>query len=178
MTEVSEDRSSLSQAMKWMRVLFFLGLVAAGFYYRAQLQSFASGFSANLLRVSKHEKEVGRVFAAYTELLTHGDPRSENVYLPNATVLFTRAESGGHHRQVTQTAAEHRALSQTVLPRIKAGQIKVRFADVQCREQSDGKVRVTFAAYLDEGLPERVSMLFVNTAPHIWAVAEETHSPP
>jgi hypothetical protein len=164
--------------MKWVRISLFVLLGALGYYFHSALQDFAKGLSTNFLRETKREKEVHKVFANYTELISHGDPRSENVYLPNAVVRMASADAHGHLRQITETGTDHRAVSLVILPRLRSSQARVRFEDVLCRELPDHKVRVTFAAYVNDGPADQVSMLFVNTAPQRWAVAEEVHGTP
>jgi hypothetical protein len=164
--------------MKWVRISLFVLLGAVGYYFRSSLQEFVNGLSTNFLRETKREKEVHKVFTNYAELITRGDPRSEFVYLPNAIVRMESADAHGHRRQITETATDRRAASQVILPKLRSSQARLRFEDVQCRELPDHKVRVTFAAYFNDGPADQVSMLFVNTAPQRWAVAEEVHAVP
>jgi hypothetical protein len=162
--------------MKWLRIVIaviFVGVLV--YYYLHPLPDSVHHAAATILPVSKHEEEVRGVFASYTELLTRGDPQSEAVYLPDAKFLLVVTDPQGKRHQKSMTAAQHRVTTQQILPQIKAGQIRLRFADVECRELPDGKVRLSCTTYLNDGPPERISMVFVSTAPGRWAVSEETH---
>ena len=166
----------LTSRMRWLRVFIVVIAGALAYYYRSPLQDYFGGVPTNFLRATKREEEVKKVFVNYADLFIRGDPRSENIYLPNATLQVLGKDAHGLRRPVSETPSEHRAAILGVLPKLRSGQWKLSFADVQYREQTDGKVRVTYAAPVNGGPAEQVSMLFVNTAPQRWAVAEEVHA--
>jgi hypothetical protein len=129
--------------------------------------------TATLLPASKEEKEVRAVFTRYADLFMRGDPLCEGVYMPSATFQAVETAHGDPHGHILP-AAQHRLALQEVLARIRAGQFRVRFAEVQCRELPDGKVRLTCKELQNNGRTEHLSMVFVNTGPQRWAVSEET----
>jgi hypothetical protein len=160
----------------WIPVILFSGV--AGYLFRAEVAAFIHGMPDNLLRETKREKEVRKVFDAYARLVAQGDPRSENVYLPDARVVYHRGEASAHAKEVPVTMAEYRGKIDALLAKIKAGKGAIRFTEVQCREIAQGGVQVSCSASVDGAPTERVEMVFVNTGPQRWAVAEETHRAP
>jgi len=165
--------------MKWVRILVAVGFVGALVYcYFVPPPDFVRKLSEELLPVTKEEKEVRQVFTRYTDLLARGNPQSESIYMPNAAFQVVEADPHGDPQGRALTAAQHRTAVQQFLARIRAGQIRVRFADVQCRELPDGKVRLSCKEYVNGGAAELVSMVFVSTARQRWAVIEETHQRP
>jgi len=161
--------------VKAVRIIIAVGFVAAlVYYYFNPLPDFVHRATATLLPMSKEEKEVRSVFTHYTDLFMRGDPLCEGIYMPNATfqVIETTPHGDPHGRALT--AAQHRLALHEVLARIHDGQFRIRFAEVQCRELPDGKVRLTCEELLNNGRTEHLSMVFVNTGPQRWAVSEET----
>jgi len=162
--------------MKWFRIVVAVVFVGAlVYYYFNPPPDSVQDVMATILPVTRHEQEVRSVFASYTDLLMRGDPQCEAIYLPDAKFLLVLPDAKGKRHQKSMTAAQHHVTSQQILPQIKAGELKLRFADVQCRELPGGKVRLSCTTYLNDGPPERVSMIFVNTAPQRWAISEEAH---
>jgi hypothetical protein len=162
--------------MKAVRLLIAVGFVAAlVYYYFNPLPDFVHQAAATLMPVSKEEKEVRGVFTRYADLLMRGDPLCEGVYMPNSTFQLVDATAHGDPRGRALTTSQHRLALQEILARIRGGQLRIRFAEVQCRELPDGKVRLTCNEILNNERSEHLSMVFVNTAPERWAVIEETY---
>ena len=163
--------------MKWFRIILAFACVGAlVFYYFNPLPDFIRTIGATILPASKPEEEVRGVFTRYSDLIAHGNLRSEAIYMPEAKFLIVSNDPRGHRRAQSITAAEHRAASQQILAQIRSRQIRVRFENVECRELPGGIVRLSCTTYLNDGHPEWLSMIFIKTAPQRWAVTEETHS--
>lgn len=161
--------------MNRILLLAVIGLCVAGYVYRDTTMPVVNEVVARIRPNTEREREVRAVFANFEELLTHGDLRSENVYLPTAVFRMSWTDKQGQRAERTMTAAQHRDSSIQVLPRIRSGQVKIRFQNVRFAEQSDGKVRVDLSAFLNDDVEEEAAMVFVNTAPKVWAIAEEIH---
>src|SRR5262245_8545755 len=145
--------------MPFMRILvliLLIGLGVAAYLNRDRLTDAVQNFSnvASALSSpapSAREKEVRAVFDYWSGLFTQGDPKSESVYAPNVVFRLSYLDNNGNRVEKQSNAAEHLARSQKFLPHLKAGRFKVRFENIQPREQPDGKVRVDFLSYLNEG---------------------------
>lgn len=162
--------------MKAVRIVIAVCFVAAlVYYYFHPLPDFVHRATATLLPVSKEEKEVRGVFARYADLFMRGDPLCEGIYMPNTTFQLVETTPHGDPHGRALTPAQHHLALHEVLVRIRDGQFHIRFAEVQCRELPDGKVRLTCKELLNNGRTEHLSMVFVNTGPQHWAVSEETY---
>ncbi|MEP6669539.1 MAG: hypothetical protein ABJF10_10325 [Chthoniobacter sp.] len=165
--------------MKWFWILIVVSLGASAYYYRSSLQEYASHALERVRPESQHEKEVRQVFNRYIDLVAQGDIASENVYMPNATIVSSSIDAQGKRHEKSITVAQSRITAQKVLPLVKSGRFKIRVSDVKCQELADGTVKVTSILHLSDTsmgreTTEPGAMTFVNTAPGRWAVIKET----
>lgn len=164
--------------MKWLWVILLVIAGALAFFFREPLQTHGSRLIAQYWPSSAHEKEVREVFANYTNLFTHGDPRSERLYMQNTVFRVSGTNREGRYIERDVTEDIHRIRVGQFLAQVRAGKLQVQLEDVRCHELDDGKVRVDFVSRISGQPQEKNTMVFVNTAPRRWAVIEEINQLP